>query len=187
MKDEAGTLLFHSNATKTRQPANAGKQMLAEWSRQKPEEKLPPELKVLQRLAGTWDVKGISRPAAWTPKEVRTTSKVTRKWVLDGRFLQDNSEISDGTESISLLTYDPQKKAYRSWWFSSQGNSSKSTGQWGAAAETMSFTADLGDGLTSRDSVRFLDQDRHDWHVVVRDRDGKLYFDGAWKVARHKQ
>jgi hypothetical protein len=117
---------------------------------------------------------------------VRTTSKVTRKWVLDGRFLQDTSASSDGSEGFSLLTYDPQMKAYRSWWFSSEGHTSKSTGAWDASSETISFNANLGDGLTSRGSVHFIDNDRHDWKVIVNDGDGKLYFHGEWKVTRRK-
>lgn len=187
MKDEAGTLLFDSTAKKTRQPAEAGAKVLADWSRPRnPDDKLPPELKVLDRLAGTWDATSVSKPAEWTPKEVRTTSKITRKWVLDGRFLQDTSEISDGSEGLSLLTYHPRRQAYRSWWFSSEGHTGKSTGQWDAASETILFQDDLGNGLTSRASVHFLDKDRHDWKVIIKDGDGKLYFHGEWNVTRRK-
>jgi hypothetical protein len=187
MKDETGTVLFDSVTRKTRQPAEYGEKVLAQWSRQKPGENLPPEMKVLDRLAGTWDAKVVFKPAQWTPSEVRTTSKNTRTWVLDGQFLQDTSEISDGTQGFSLVTYDPQMKAYRSWWFNSEGRTSKSGGKWDAAAETLSFRADLGDGLTSYSSVRFIDRDRHDWKVMVKDGDGKLYFHGEWVVTRRRQ
>lgn len=118
---------------------------------------------------------------------MRTTSKVTRTWVLDGRFVLDTSEVSDGSEGLSLLTYDPQMKAYRGWWFNSEGHRNKSTGQWDADTQTFSFKADLDDGLTSHSSVRFIDQDRHDWKVIVRDGGGKLYFHGEWNVSRRKK
>lgn len=186
MKDDSGTLLFDSVGKKTRQSEEAREKTLAEWSKQKPD-KLPPELAILERLVGTWDAKAVSKPAEWTPKEVRTTSHITRKWVLDDRILQDTSKISDGSEGLSLLTYDTQMKAYRSWWFNSEGHTTKSTGQWDAASETMSFKSDLGNGLTSRASVRFIDKDRHDWKVVVKDGDDKLYFHGEWYVARRKK
>jgi hypothetical protein len=188
MKDDAGTLLFESVAKKTRQPAQAGTKTLAEWSKARnPAAKQPPEMKVLERLVGRWDAKAVFKPAASTPKEVRTTSKITRTWVLDDRFLQDTSEGSDGSESFSLVTYDPQQKAYRSWWFNSEGHTSKSTGQWDAASQTILFKEDLGKGLTSRASVRFIDKDRHDWIVIIKDSDGKLYFHGEWTVTRRKQ
>lgn len=187
MKDEAGTLLFDSTAKKTRQPAEAKEKTLAEWSKQKPDDKLPPEQKVLERLGGTWDAKEVLKPAEWTPKEVQTTSKIIRKWVLDGRLLQDTSDDFDSTKGLSLFGYDPQMKAYRSWWFSADGHTSKSTGQWDAASETLSLKADLGNGLTSRGSVRFIDKDNHVWTVIVRDEGGKLYFHGEWTVTRRKK
>ena len=110
-----------------------------------------------------------------------------RKWVLDGRFLQDTSEMSDGSQSLSLLTYDPQMEAYRSWWFSSEGHTSKSGGKWDAASQTIEFRSDLGNGLNSYGSVQFIDKDRHDWKVIVKDGCGKVYFHGEWYVTRRKQ
>ncbi len=184
VKDKGGQVLLDRHGTVRRKKAAPDE--LKEDQEQQAQAKSP-ELKVLERLVGTWDAKAVSKPAEWTPTEVRTTSKITRKWVLDGRFLQDTSEISDGSEGLSLFTYDPQMKAYQSWWFSSEGHTSKSTGQWDAASETISFKADLGNGLTSRGSVRFLDKDHHDWKVVVQDGNGKLYFHGEWYVTRRKK
>jgi hypothetical protein len=187
MKDDVGKLLFDVEAKKTRQPDEAGKEIVVAWSKlDKADPPLSTQLKVLERLAGSWDSVAVSKPAEWTPKEVRTTSKITRKWVLDGHFLHEASEISDGQEGFSLLTFDPQMKKYRSWWFYSEGNFSKSVGEWDAVAETMSFSSDLDDGLVSRSSLRFIDDDHHDCRVVITDRTGKLYFDTKWIVARHK-
>jgi hypothetical protein len=187
MKDETGTLLFDSVSRKTRQPAEAGAITLAQWSSRKPNVKLPGEMKVLARLVGKWNATAIAKPAVWTPKETRTTSKVTRTWVLDGHFLQDASEASDGTLGLSLFTYDPQRKAYRSWWFNSEGHTSQSTGEWDAASKTLSFKADAGEGLTSRGSMRFIDQDRHNFTVIITDEAGKVYFHGEWKVTRQAE
>lgn len=147
----------------------------------------PEELKVLDRLVGSWDTTAISKPAVWTPKEVRTTSKVEWKWVLGGRFLEDATKVSDGTQALSLTTYDPQMKAFRSWWFNSLGHTSKSNGQWDEKTTTLSFESGLPDGLTSRSSVRFIDKDRHEWKVIIKDGDGKVYFDTTWTVTRRKE
>lgn len=187
MKDDSGKLLFDVEAKKTRQPDEAGKEIVAAWSKlEKADPPLPTELKVLERLVGSWDAVAVSKPAEWTPKEVRTTSKITRKWVLDGHFLQETSESSDGTEGLWLMTFDPQMKKYRSWWFNSEGNVSKTAGDSDAIAETMSFSSDLDDGLVSRSSLRFIDDDHHDWRVVITDGTGKLYFDTKWTLTRHK-
>jgi hypothetical protein len=187
MKEDSGKVLFDVEAKKSRQPDEAGKEIVAAWSKlEKADPPLPTELKVLERLVGSWDSVAVSKPADWTPKEVRTTSKITRKWILDGQVLQDTSEVSDGQEGFSLLTFDPQLKKYRSWWFNSEGNTSKSTGEWNAVAETMSFSSDLDNGLVSRTSLRFIDDNHHDWRVVITDGTGKLYFDTKWTVTRHK-
>ena len=187
MRDQDGTLLFDTEAKKSRQPDETGKKTLTAWSKtEKSDTPLSPEMKVLKRLIGTWDVTGVSKPAEWTPEEVRTTSKVTRTWVLNESFVLDSSKKSDGRESLALLTYDPQQKAYRSWWFSSEGHTSKSTGAWDSVSETISFRSEFGNGLTSRSAVRFIDDDHHDWRVVVTDGNGKLYFDTKWTLSRSK-
>lgn len=187
MKDETGAVLLDSTAEKTRQPDANRKAMLASWSESgKPAQPAPPELKVLERLVGSWDAAAVFKPAEWTPKEERSTSKVTRKWVLDGWFLQDTSEISDGSESISLLGYDAGQKKYRGWWFNSEGHRNKSFGDWDEASGTLSFRADLEDGLVSTSSVKFIDTDHHVWKVEVKDAGGKLFFEGEWTVRRRK-
>jgi hypothetical protein len=188
MKDESGTLLFGLEAKKARQPNDSGEKVLATWSKlEKADPPLSLELKVLERLVGSWDVVGISKPAAWTPKEVRTTSKVTRKWVLDGHFLQDTTEASDGQEMFSLMTFDSQVKKYRSWWFSSEGDNNKSSGDWDGATETISLKSNLDEKLVGQTSVRFVNKDRHVVKMEIKDGDGKLYFDGEWAVTRRKE
>ena len=188
MKDENGTLLLDSTAGKTRQPDASREKMLASWSEAaKPTQPAPPELKVLEKLIGEWDAAAVFKPAEWTPKEERSSSKVTRSWVLDGWLLQDTAKISNGSESISLLGYDPQQKKYRGWWFNSEGHRNKSFGDWDEASGTLSFRADLEDELISTSSVNFIDQNHHVWKVQVKDAEGKLFFDGEWTVARRKE
>jgi hypothetical protein len=187
MKDESGTLLSVWDATKSRQPDDAGAKTLAAWSMtKKSDAPRSPELTVLERLVGTWDVTAVSQPAEWTPQEVRTTSVVTRSWILDGSFVMDSSMHDDETESLALFTYDPQENTYRSWWFSSEGYTVKSAGQWDDVTETLSFQSER-DGITSRSVVRFIDDDHHDWRVVSTDSTGKLYFDTKWILTRSKR
>lgn len=184
MKDENGTLLMDATAKKVRQPADASKEILAHWSKTAAAADLPAELKVLERLAGSWTAEATLKRAEWTPKEIRQTSRVERTWVLDGRFLQDRSKTSDGAESFSLLAYDPGLKAFRGWWFDGEGHSNKSKGSWNEAAATLTLVAELDGGLEARSTCRIHDADHHTWQVQVRDAAGKRYFDGEWKVAR---
>src|SRR5262249_33114438 len=83
----------------------------------------PPELNVLQPLVGNWDNELISKPAEWTPKEQRLTSVGKTTWQLGERFLQVRGRSNDGkVESAQMITYDPQKKVYRQWYFDSDHN-----------------------------------------------------------------
>ena len=187
MKNDKGESIFDMSLTKTRQPAEAGEKILAAWADDaKPDAELSAELKVLDRLAGTWDVTALSKKAEWTPEDMTIKSKVTRSWVLNRTFLQDISSSDDGTESIALITYDAKRKEYRSWWFSSPGYTSKSTGQWDAASQTLRTTSTLPDGQTSAGSVQFTDNDHHVWKVLITDAGGKVYFDCEWKCVRAK-
>jgi hypothetical protein len=188
MKDDAGTLLFSMEWKKTRQSAEAGEKILAAWA--KPEEigaQKTPEMKILERLAGTWDSAAVFKVAEWTPEEVKSKSKVTRTWVLNNQFLQDISVSADGNESLGLFTYDARMKAYRSWWFSSEGHNNKSSGSWDAATETFTFKTEMENGLKSQNTVQLIDKDRQEWRVLVKDEAGKLYFCGEWSLTRHKE
>jgi hypothetical protein len=188
IKDETGTLLLHGGGTKIRQTEEAGKRTLAAWSKtDKADDPLSPEMKVLERLIGSWDTTAVSRPAEWMPKEVRTAGSMTRVWALNRSIVLENANSSDETEGMHLFTYDPQQKAFRSWWFGSEGHTSKSTGQWDDVSETISMRSDLGNGMISRSVIRFIDKDNHDARVVITDGDGKLYFDKKWVVKRSKK
>ncbi len=188
MKDETEALFREEAARKTREHDSARDEVVAAWSRvEKSNTALLAEMNVLERLVGSWDATSVSKPAEWTPREVRTTSKVTRTWVLDGQFVMDASEVSDGRESLSLLTYDLQSKSYLMWWFSSAGHSSFSTGKWDAASATMSFKIAQDNGLVARSTMRFLDNNRHVLNVVITDGNGKLYHDKTWDVTRRTE
>jgi hypothetical protein len=187
MKDASGTAMFDAKGKKSRQPDDAAAKTLAAWSKTgKHDAPVSPEMKILGRLVGTWDVVAVAQPAEWTPKKVTTTSKVTRTWVLDRNFVQDTSKSSDGHEGMSLFTYDPKREKFLGWWFSSEGYTTKSTGEWDAVAETFSFELDIGEGLLSKSAARFIDEDHQDWRVVTTDADGKLYFDKKWSLTRSK-
>ena len=136
------------------------------------------------RLIGEWDAEEIVRPAQWTPKETRTPRKISRKWILDGWFLQDEPADRAG---VSLFSYDPGLRKYRGWWFDSKGNRNKSFGEWNETSQTLSYRAELEGGLFASSSANFVDKDHHVWKVQVKDAAGKLYFDAQWNVARRSK
>ena len=146
----------------------------------------PAELKVLDRLVGTWDAETVSKPAEWTPKEVRSKSELTRKWVLKNQFVREVGRSWDGQQTLLMWSYDSQKKAYRYWFFTSQGNTHEATGRWDKQAKTLTMKTDIGNGVTSTGRVRFVDENTHVWTAIAKNREGKVFFHMEGKVTRKK-
>lgn len=150
-----------------------------------PETTKPTELKVLDRLVGKWDSESVSRVAEWTPQEGRTKGTLSREWVLGGRYVQETSKQSDA-DAMVMFTYDPAKKAYRWWLFNSHGHNFDMAGQWDEKTQTLTCTSDVGNGLTNTSTIHFLDADTHKWTAIVKDGQGKIFFDAGGTCTRRK-
>lgn len=147
----------------------------------------PPELKVLERLVGDWTTEATVTALNAQPQNLKTIGTATRKWILDGHFIEESAAASDGNEEGKhIFTYDVAKKVYRMWYFSSSGNTSDTSGQWNEATQTLSFHTDLGNGMTDTAIIHFTDADTHEWSARVTDAAGKVYFEGSGKLKRKK-
>lgn len=184
MKDEAGALLMDVHSEKKRQPEADSEAILAEWSKSEPSADRPVELEIFDVFVGTWDAVTVARPAEWTPTEVRITSVVTRRWILNKRFVLDNSVHADGQESLALFGYDPQAREYRTWWFNSEGHRNSAHGRWDSGSKTFSFETKLEQGRVSRSTIRLLTPDKHEWSIKVTDASAKVYYDSTITVTR---
>jgi hypothetical protein len=145
-----------------------------------------PEQAILDRWVGSWRIAYTVPKAEWTPEEKRGTAEVTTKRAIGGKFLQEVAEHSDKKSTITIHTYDEQTKTYRSWWFSSEGRTSESTGIWDADTATMTWTA-RDRGNTTTGTSRFLDADKAEWTVLVKDNVGKPVFRMEGKSTRIKE
>ncbi len=179
MRDENGELLMENSGRKDRLPPDREAAIVAAWKKHESSADRPAELKVLDRMIGDWDTVSVMKPAEWTPQGDRSTAKIKREWILNGRFVMDTSTHSNGDESIAIIGYDAGRKTYRSWWFNSNGEfpRSQSTGNWDESKQTLSYVTGLGDGKTMRSSVRLADPNREVWEFKVADAVGKVYLD----------
>ncbi len=143
-----------------------------------------PELKALDHYIGTWDV------VITTQGFPFTKGQVTAKWVLDGRFIEQNGGLksmdgSGGPKIKTLMTYDPAKKVYRSWTFLTDGATSESEGTWDAKARIMKSVSrkDEGGGYSTT-TADFSVAGFETWTIVSIDGSGKVVSEFSGKNTR---
>lgn len=161
--------------------------LLAEEPREKPK-----ELEALGQYVGGWTSDVTSKPAEWSPNEIkyRTTNHAT--WMLDGWFLMHtevNHLVDDPSQvgkSLFVWTYDPGLKKYVGWAFQSSGNISKVTGTWDAVSRTFSHVeSEPPPNTSSKLTETFVGNDAINGSLVFTSNDGgRKLFDMVWTRTR---
>lgn len=147
----------------------------------------PVELKVLDRLVGTWKVSEfVSKKAEWTPEEVRASGDVaTTKWIQEGWFLEDRKTPANGSGHLGIWHFDQAEKAYHYTMFQAPGgNRMDLTVHWDEKAQAFKGESQMPNGVTMRTTTRFPDKNTKAWTAVATDAAGKVYLDMACKEAR---
>lgn len=152
--------------------------------------KPPPELRVLDDMIGTWDEVLTNKPTEWLPKAERSDSLTKKNWSLGGKFIRMEGVWKPAkTEFLSLLTYDPATKEYRTWYFDSGGGQPRGSvrGSWDDKARTMTWTGTDEAGNKTVGKSRIVDRDHHEWTVITTDPQGKVVLDLLGKNTRRKE
>lgn len=148
---------------------------------------IPPEMKVLEKRVGVWLTTQRAKPAEWTPDGFESKGEEKIELVMHGRFIQGKVRTQPGNvEALWLATYDVNKKAYRVWYFSSQGDIVESGGKWDAESNTLTWRDNPQPGITSYATWRFRGPDSFEWDLVAKDAAGKVYLDMGGKLTRKK-
>ena len=135
-----------------------------------------PELKPIDHYAGVWDVYFGDAPI----EDRKPDGTATAKWVLQGRFLEQTGDLEPGDNGLefelkTLLTWDAQKKSYRSWTFASTGYAVQADATWDAGTKTMTSVAeDPTTGNTITTTARFNEPGVETWKIVTTDRTGRV-------------
>ena len=161
-----------SEQLKTAPPAKDGESQAATLARYA----MPgPEHKLLEPMAGTWDVVVRYWPAPESePVESKGTSQ--RKWVLDGRFLME--EIEGGNlvlpfRGLGFYGYDAFEKKHTSAWMDTFNTSILfNLGTFDMTNQVVNFTGVYKDPWTGarkpeRGVTRFLGKDKHVLEIHV--------------------
>jgi Protein of unknown function (DUF1579) len=147
------------------------------------------ELRVLEDMIGTWDEVVTVKPAEWTPASETRTSVTRRSWSLGGKLMRsDGTWQPTKTEFLYLVAYDAAARVYRCWYFDTTGEMPREpmTGTWDAESRTLTWTVTDGAGNQTVAKHKIIDKDRHDWTMVVTNRDRKVVLDFSAKCTRRK-
>jgi len=131
-----------------------------------------PELQILNQYAGQWEDEITGRP------DVKRTE--TGEWVLKGRFLRQSwsTESDDGAppaNGITFMTFDTERKTFRSWAFLATGSVIENEGGWDATTKTFTWGHRVIDSSeTVITKASFVDPAIQSWSIVKTDSHGKV-------------
>lgn len=151
------------------------------------EPKRSPELQVLNRFVGTWDL-----DVMLTPSEGDATTEKTsevRKWSLGGNFVhfQNPRTGSDNAPGFHMLvTYDARTKSYPGI-LTTGADRSLVNGTWDEENKTMTFTGTFSRGGSFDFKNRFLDNGNIKKSGVIKDASGKTVLKRSDMQVRRKK
>lgn len=176
--NEGGRKKFEMVWTRKRQAGIAGKPLAEQWSAiDTPIEPIPDEVKKLEIFVGTRDVEFINRPSLTSPQGNTAKGTMSGRWILDGRFLMGETKLP-AFQSLWVMGYDTNKKAFRYVLFGSNGRLDENIGQWNEAERVFDWKqVNLPPELTRTSTTRRLDEGRVESHILVKTRDGQTQMD----------
>jgi hypothetical protein len=151
-----------------------------------PSDKVP-DLKVLDHYVGTWNVEFANKDLPFS------NAKVTAKWVLGGRFVEQAGELEakDGSNSFkikTLYTFDAKKNAFRSWTFTSDGSVDENDCVWDEKAKTMTSISKKVEGEGFNTTTADFSQDGvENWKIAITDAAGKVTAEIIGKNTKEKK
>ena len=151
-----------------------------------------PELAPLSGFVGKWESRLEEKPIAGVNEGGSRKGTVSAEWIHGGRFLRQTWAVeTEGAQPAmsgsAIMTYDPEKKAYRSWTFVSTGMTSESEGTYDAKSKTLTWTARGANGVRTVTKSSFPEDGAETWSITVKDGDGRVVVDITGKNTRLKK
>ena len=142
----------------------------------------------LRRRIGTWSNKIVQKKSAWNPQQRTVMGKENIQWILDDKFIQGDTTMEDGTKGHWLMTYDPEAKVYRNWFFSSTSfPKGDSIGRWNSELEQMEFEFKFDENLYGQMRFQFVNDNKLEWEVTIHDDGGQLMMETIGVQTRIEQ
>ena len=143
-----------------------------------------PELKVLDRMVGSWRLEIVEKQA--NGDEEKSTATGVGEWSLQGKYVEYRITERDGDEAIlHLFTYDSDAGVYNMWSFVPDSQKpTLTTWQWDESEKTLTGQMDLGGGITMRPTTHFIADDRWEYTATTKDASGNVLGEMKGKVFR---
>ena len=142
----------------------------------------------LRRRIGTWSNKIVQKKSAWNPQQRTVMGKENIQWILDDKFIQGDTTMEDGTKGHWLMTYDPEAKVYRNWFFSNTSfPKGDSIGRWNSELEQMEFEFKFDENLYGQMRFQFVNDNKLEWEVTIHDDGGQLMMETIGVQTRIEQ
>jgi hypothetical protein len=148
--------------------------------------------KKLEPLIGEWTFKAAFTMAPDQPAmEMNGTG--TRKWIMDGRFMQDDANGSGMPfKGLGISGYDNALKKYVSVWVDSMTTSiGYSIGEVDSSGKVFTYHREeynpmFGQRVKARDVIKVIDKDNHEMEFYTTPPGGKEMRSGTIKYTRKK-
>lgn len=145
-----------------------------------------PEMKVLEKMVGTWKSENVLKVAPDGSTPATSTSTAKTSLILGGRFIENKNYGADGAlQNTMIFGYDDRAKVYRQWLFSSNGDTLESEGTWNEEAKILTFVKE-GGGHKGVFAIHFVDDNTMHSTIVWKDAAGKVTYDLDCKATRQK-
>ena len=143
-----------------------------------------PELKVLDRMVGSFRMEIVERQANGDEEENTATGVGKRS--LQAQYLDFRITESDGKEAIlHLFTYDSAAGVYNMWSFVPDSpKPTLTTCQWDESEKTLTGQMDMGAGSTMQMATHFITNDRWEYAVTTKDASGNVLGEMKGKAFR---
>jgi hypothetical protein len=149
-----------------------------------------PELRALEGFIGTWNEESSNKATEWMPNAQKSTSVTKRTWFLGGKFIRgEGAWMPANNQFLHLMSFDPQTKAYRAWYFDAGGAMPAGLikGQWEAKTKTLKWTDSDEAGNKTVGWHKIVDKDHTEWIMKVTNPAGTVVLDISGKCTRRKE
>lgn len=149
----------------------------------------PEELKLLDKLVGEWTIRATMKPSLSLPNGGEETITEKNVWVLGGRYLWSRAFNAAGENtSMWIMTYEPNEKSNRVWFFSADGVTGQWRVTWDANSRGFHWRAiDMPPGWIGSGFNRWINDNTWDNQVLIKDDSGRIVSDMTQDKRRTRQ